>query len=144
MNGVTVGTLKAGSAYFALVFGAGFMLGAIRVPLLVPRLGERMAELLEMPLTCIVIWWSARFVIRRYALPAALLPRLGAGLLALLLLVGAELLLTVALQERSVGEYLESRDPISGSVYLAMLVLFTAMPSLLAWGGTMTQPDPPP
>lgn len=106
MNGVTVGTLKAGSAYFALVFGAGFMLGAIRVPLLVPRLG--------------------------------------AGLLALLLLVGAELLLTVALQERSVGEYLESRDPISGSVYLAMLVLFTAMPSLLAWGGTMTQPDPPP
>jgi hypothetical protein len=35
--------LKAGTLYFALVFGAGFLLGAIRVPLLVPRFGERTA-----------------------------------------------------------------------------------------------------
>ena len=46
---------KAGTAYFALVFGAGFVMGAIRVPLLVPRLGERVAELIEMPFMCIVI-----------------------------------------------------------------------------------------
>ena len=31
----------------ALVFAAGFLLGSIRVPFLVPRLGERDAELLE-------------------------------------------------------------------------------------------------
>ena len=42
-------TIKAGIAYFAVVLGAGFILGSIRVPLLVPRLGERIAELIEMP-----------------------------------------------------------------------------------------------
>jgi len=38
--------LKAALAYFALVFGAGFMLGPIRILWVAPRLGERMAELM--------------------------------------------------------------------------------------------------
>lgn len=62
-------TAKAGVAYFALVFGAGFVLGSIRVPILVPRLGERMAELIEMPFMFVVVLCSARFIIRRFALP---------------------------------------------------------------------------
>jgi hypothetical protein len=42
-------TVKAAASYFALVLGTGLVLGSIRVPFLVPRLGERSAELLEMP-----------------------------------------------------------------------------------------------
>lgn len=38
--------LKAGALYFALVFGTGLVLGMIRVPFLVPRLGVRIAELI--------------------------------------------------------------------------------------------------
>ena len=124
--------LRLAFLYFAAVFGIGFLLGAIRVPLLVPRLGERWAELLEMPLMLIAIHWAAGLVLRRHCGvrrgPAVL--RIGA--LALLLLLLAELLLAVALSGRSLGSYLASRDPVSGTVYLAMLLVFAAMPWLRA------------
>jgi len=132
MGNLATRTIKAGIAYFALVFGAGFVLGSIRVPFLVPRLGERAAELVEMPFMFVVILVSARFIIRRFSLPANALPRLGAGSLALGLLVAAEVLLAVALQDRSLGEYVASRDPVSGMVYLAMLALYALMPLVLA------------
>ena len=54
------------------------------------------------------------------------------GVIALLLLVGSELLLAVLLAGQEVIEYIASRDTVSGSVYLAMLVLFAAMPWLQA------------
>lgn len=125
-------TIKAGIAYFVLVFGAGFIMGSVRVPLLVPRLGERVAELIEMPVMFVVILSSARFITKRFALPIAVSVRLAAGLLALGLLLAAELLLSVALQGRSLGQYIASRDPVSGGVYLAMLALFAAMPLIIA------------
>jgi len=124
-------SITAGLAYFALVFGAGFVLGALRVSFLVPRLGERAAELVEMPVMFIVIVFSARFIMNRSAIPAAVSVRLGTGLLALGLLLIAELLLAVVLQERSLADYVAGRDPVSGSAYLAMLVLFSVMPVLV-------------
>jgi hypothetical protein len=123
---------RAAVAYFALVFGAGFILGSVRVPFLVPRLGERIAELIEMPFMFVFVVFSARFIIRRFALPTATLVRLSVGLIALGLLLIAEILLAVALQSQSLGTYIASRDPVSGSVYLAMLALFAVMPLILA------------
>jgi len=41
--------LKAGAVYFGVVFGAGFVLGTVRVIWVVPHLGERTAELIEAP-----------------------------------------------------------------------------------------------
>ena len=128
---MTTPAIKAGFAYFALVFGAGFVLGALRVSLLVPRFGERISELAEMPLMFAVVVFAARFVMRRFAVPPSIPARLGTGLLALALLLAAELLLAVVLQERSLADYLASRDPVSGSVYLAMLGLFALMPVLV-------------
>lgn len=132
MNRLPFRVVQAGLTYFVLVFGVGFVLGVIRVTLVVPRLGERMAELMEMPLMFVAIVVSARLIIWRFRLPASARIRLGAGCLALGLLVGAEVLLAVALQERTLGEYVASRDPVSGVVYLAMLVLFAVMPLVLA------------
>ncbi len=131
MNTLCLRTVKAGVAYFFLAFGAGFVMGAIRVTFLVPRLGERVAELIEMPFMFIVIVLAARFITSRFALPPTVLVRLGTGLLALGLLIAAELLLAAALQGWSLGEYVSSRDPVSGSVYLAMLALFAAMPLVI-------------
>lgn len=58
--------LKAGATYFALVFGAGFILGPIRILCIVPRFGVRIAELMEAPLMLVVIilaanGWFANF-----------------------------------------------------------------------------------
>jgi hypothetical protein len=125
-------TLRASLTYFALVFGTGFLLGAVRVPLLVPRLGERTAELLEMPVMLAVIVLAARFVVRRFALRGAQGAALVAGFAAVILLLGAEVLLTLTLTDRSLVEYVAGRDPVSGSVYLGCLVLMTLLPWLLA------------
>jgi hypothetical protein len=123
--------LRSGVTYFALVFGAGFVLGSIRVPFLVPRLGVRVAEFIETPFMFVVIVLAARFIVKRFSLPAVASARLGAGLLGLGLLLVAEVLLTLVLQKQSVSEYIASRDPVSGGVYLAMLALFALMPLLV-------------
>ena len=122
---------SAGTAYFALVFGAGFVLGTIRVPILVPRVGERIAELIETPFMFIVVVMAARFIARRFALPTHTFIRLGVGVVALGLLVVAEFLLALAIQDKPIGEYIASRGPVSGTVFVVMLVLFALMPLIL-------------
>jgi hypothetical protein len=117
-------------AYFALVFGAGFVLGIVRVTWLVPRIGERIAELAEMPLMLVVIMLAARWVVRRFALRARS-ASLATGITAVVLLLLAEFTFAVTLQARSLGDYIASRDPVSGGVYLAMLLLMALLPWLL-------------
>jgi hypothetical protein len=126
--------LRAGLVYFSLVFGAGFLLGSGRVILLVPTLGVRMAELLEMPIMLLVIVLAARLVNSRFLGGIGTSGRLIAGLIALTLLVTAELLLAIALTGASIASYVASRDPVSGTVYAVMLVLFALMPALLRRG----------
>jgi hypothetical protein len=119
-------------AYSGLVFGAGFLFGLVRVPWLVPRLGVRTAELCEMPAMLVVIVLAARWVVRRFALPPTAGVRLAVGGGALALVIVAELLVAVALAHQSVGQYVASRDPVSGSAYVALLGVFAFMPLLLA------------
>ena len=123
--------LKSGALYFVLVFGAGFVLGTIRVLWIVPSVGVRMAELMEAPLMLAVTIVAAWRVLRRPALRAATLWRLGIGLVALGLLLAAEFTLVLGLQGLTVAEYLASRDPVAGTVYVAMLAVFALMPLLV-------------
>jgi hypothetical protein len=124
--------LKAATLYFALVMGAGFVLGVIRVPFLVPRLGERYAELLEMPFMFVVIVYAARHVIERFHLAPARSVRLQVGFMALALTVLAELLLMAAFQGVPVAQYIASRDPVSGTAYLVLLLVFALMPYIFS------------
>ena len=124
--------LQVGALYFVLVFTAGFIFGSIRVPFLVPRVGVRAAELIEAPLMLLVILFASRFVVRRFDLtPRAAMK---VGLFALALLVALELLLARLLSGLTIREYISSRDSISGSVYLALLVIYAASPWLRAHG----------
>ena len=120
-----------GVVYFALVFGVGFLLGVVRVLALVPRLGERWAELAEMPLMLLAIIVSARFVVRRF--PAThRASYLASGGIALLLLLVVELAVVLAMRGMSVSQYIAERDPLAGSLYVVMLVVFAVMPWLLS------------
>ena len=123
--------LEASMVYFALVFGLGFLLGAIRVPLLVPRMGARRAELLEMPFMLIGIVLAARFVLKQFVLPNTIWAVLIVGILALSLVLIAEVLLVVALQGDTIKQYFKNRDPISGSVYMLLLTAFALMPLII-------------
>ena len=122
--------LKAGALYFALVFGVGFVLGPIRVLWVVPQLGERTAELLEAPIMLIAIALSARWIMQRFATPASFFTKLGMGLIALGLLLSAEFSIVLWLRGLTIEQYITSRDPVSGTVYLLLLGLFATMPLL--------------
>ncbi len=124
--------LKAGTLYFALVFGAGFVLGPIRILGAVPRFGMRVAELMETPIMFVVIIVAARWIVRRLAVPPKPSSRLGMGCVGLGLMLVAEFTLVLWLRGLSISEYLASRDPVSGTVYYVMLGVFCIMPLLLA------------
>jgi len=124
--------LKAGVLYFAIVFGAGFVLGPIRILWAIPRFGTRMAELMETPIMLVVTILAARWIVRRLALPPTPSSRLGMGCIALGFMLVAEFTLVLWLRGLSITEYLASRDPVSGTVYYVMLVIFAIMPFLVA------------
>jgi hypothetical protein len=124
--------LKAGVVYFAIVFSAGFLLGPIRILWIVPRLGARMAELMETPIMLAVIIVSAHWVVRRLDVPSRLFARLGMGCIALALLLIAEFTLVLWLRDLTIAEYLATRDPVSGTVYYISLAMFTLMPLMVA------------
>jgi len=124
--------MKAAVQYFILVFGAGFVLGPIRIMWIVPRFGTRIAELMETPIMFLVIIVAARWIARRLAVPYTLSIRLGMGCVALGLLLVAEFTLVLWIRGLSISEYLASRDPVSGTVYYVMLCVFAIMPLLVA------------
>ncbi len=79
--------LKAGVLYFAVVFGAGLVLGPIRILWVVSFLGARMAELLEAPIMLVITIVAARWIVGRLAVPPTPSSRLGMGGIALSLLL---------------------------------------------------------
>ena len=122
--------LKAGILYFAIVFGAGFVLGIIRTLWVIPWVGARMAELMETPIMLAVTIVVAPWIVRRLSVPPT--GRLGMGLVGLGLMLVAEFGLVLSLRGRSIREYFASRDPVSGTVYYLMLGVFAIMPLLAA------------
>jgi hypothetical protein len=124
--------LKAGILSFALVFGAGFVLGAVRTLLVVPRVGTRMAELMEMPIMLVVTIVVSRRVVLRLLVPFVPFARLGMGGIALGLLLVAEFGFVLWVRGLSIRQYFASRDRVSGAVYYVMLVLFAVMPLFVA------------
>lgn len=124
--------LKAGLLYFALVFSAGFVLGAIRTLWVVPRVGTRTAELIEAPIMLGISIAAARWTVLHLRVPPTPSRRLAMGCIALTLLLIAEFTLVLSLRGMTIREYIATRDPVSGTVYYMTLLVFAILPLLVA------------
>jgi len=94
-----------------------------------PRVGVRTAELMEAPIMLMVIIAASRWMVRRFPEPSKSPSRLAMGFLALALMLCAEFALAHVLRGISMREYLANRDPVSGTVYYALLVVFAILPA---------------
>jgi hypothetical protein len=78
---------KAGALYAILVFSIGFMLGTIRVLLLVPRLSETTVVIIEAPIMLAASWFVCRWCVDRLDVRRTVPARSLMGLVAFLVLM---------------------------------------------------------
>jgi hypothetical protein len=117
--------------YFAIVFGVGMALGPIRVLWLEPRLGPTLAVLCEAPFLLAAMVLAARWVPRKTGLGSDLASLASMGIGALTLQQAADLALGVSLRGLTPAQQLANLATPSGMVYLALLVVFAALPAAL-------------
>ena len=122
--------LKSALLYFAITFSAGFVFGSFRMLFLVPRVGEVAAVLIEGPFILFVSFLIARWVLRCFAPTAGAGRRLSIGLIALALLLGAELLMSL-IRGMSPQEFVDSLFKTAGAIGLGGQVLFSLIPLLI-------------
>jgi hypothetical protein len=84
---------------------------------------------MEAPIMLAVTIIASRWIVRRFPELSSLSGRLAMGSFALFLMLGAEFLLAWILQGISIREYVTSKDPVSGSVYYALLIVFALLPA---------------
>ena len=87
---------------------------------------------MEMPIMLVVTILAARWTVVRLSVPRMWSVRLGTGCIALILMLVAEFGFVLWVRGLSIRQYLATRDPVYGTVYYAMLVVFGAMPLLVA------------
>lgn len=114
--------------YFIVVFSAGFILGSLRILFLVALLGERNAELAELPVMMLVCAVAARYLTRKHMVVLSLGRVSMAAVLALILLLSVEFTAVLAIRGLSLAEYIAGRDPVSGLAYLLGLIWYAAAP----------------
>jgi hypothetical protein len=123
--------VKAGLIYFLLVFALGWILGPIRELWAVPRFGRVAASLCEAVLMLIAMSISAQWVIRRFDVRPSPPAPIAIGLVALGVLLPAEITGSLWLRGLSPREYLASFANVPGIISLVMFLLFAAMPALV-------------
>jgi hypothetical protein len=123
--------LRAGGAYFAVVFAAGFALGVLRAIVIAPQFGQTNAVVMELPVILAVSWFACGWLVRRFGVSAEALPRLVMGAAALGLLLLAELLLSLALG-RSAAEHFATYGELPAQLGLVGQVVFALFPLLQA------------
>lgn len=122
----------AGFIYFAIVFASGFSLGLIRVPILVPRFGERIAELIESPFMFVAIVLTSRWLVKRLGMTGEYVRPLLAGIFAAVLMLTVEFGVVLCIRGISFSEILMQRDTVAAAVYYSLVAFFAAAPLIFS------------
>ena len=117
--------------YFLAVFGAGFVLGPIRVLWLEPRLGVVAATLCEAPFLLLAMIAAAYWIPRAIRIGASISAMLAMGFGALALQQAADFIVGTALRGISATDQLARLASLEGAIYAALLVLFVLMPAIV-------------
>lgn len=122
--------MKAGAIYFAVVFAAAFAIGVVRTLWVTPLIGAAGAVMLELPLVLAISWIVSLYVTKKFSVSPEPLPRVVMGCVAFMLLMVAEMALSVLLFGRSIGDYMSSFAAASVQIGLAGQIGFALIPLL--------------
>ena len=120
--------IAAGALYFLAAFAAGFVLGALRVTTIVPRMGELAAVLLELPLMLAASWWFSRRILAHRTPEFSRNQALAMGAAAFVMLMAAETLLGLTAFSRPLAEQWHRLLTPQGALGLSGQVAFALIP----------------
>ncbi len=121
-------TLKAGFAYFMLVFAVGFLFGVIRTLFIAPWAGPLAAVLIELPFILVISWLACSWVLHKFSVPNVDMHRLAMGAFAFALLMIAEVLVSVFVDGRNLGEHLALYKTLPAIIGLVGQIMFALFP----------------
>lgn len=120
--------IRAGLRYGAEAFAWGFVLGTLRIIVLVPALGLLPAVLCEIPVMLLAMAWRARVIMKHHGLRSTG-PRMAMGFTGFGLLMACELGLGLALGTAP-GEWFAGLATPAGAAGLAAQLVFAVLPLL--------------
>ncbi len=115
--------------YFLIVFAAGWVLGPLRIFFVEPRVGSLTAVSIEAPIMILISWLAARRMFAGGYEAGALV---GAGLIALGLMLGGEYLGAALLQGQTFEQFASGFFKPEGFITLDAFLAYGLMPILAA------------
>lgn len=122
--------LKAGFLYFFITFFVAFILGVVRVTLVIPVIGELSAVLIEVPLMIFISWKVSAWAMSRYFPNRSLKEYLVLGFIAFSFLMASEYFLAVVILGQTSADYFLSFQTAHGFIGLLGQIAFAVLPAI--------------
>lgn len=123
------------TVYFLMLFALGFLLGTIRVLLVVPKIGVLSATLIEVPLMLTAAFFVCRWTIGRWLVPPTLSARWTMALWFLMMLAIFETLVGVALFGRTLAGTWSGLPTPAGLIGLTAQSIAALLPLFISRNG---------
>ncbi|OJJ35848.1 hypothetical protein ASPWEDRAFT_28450 [Aspergillus wentii DTO 134E9] len=135
--------------YTLAVFSTGFICGSIQAPFLQPLFGNRVAQLIEMPIMAISLWKSAQTIVQRlHGRPDAASPPTDRPEgtekqrdatfrpFSILQMLALQIGIYIGMywrQGKTINDFLNDRDPISTGLFFLVFGVCAVLPAWASW-----------